>query len=69
MAKYLLLGLFHEATPTADTLDQLRQLGVPDEEITVMSGIPYRAEMLGRPRRRGRGRNPHRADAVGERLG
>ncbi len=54
MAKYLLLGLFHEATPTADTIDQLRQLGVPDEEITVMSGIPYRAEMLGRPRRRGR---------------
>jgi mono/diheme cytochrome c family protein len=54
MAKYLLLGLFHEATPTADTLDQLRKLGVPDEEITVMSGIPYRAEMLGRRRRRGR---------------
>lgn len=48
MAEYLLLGLFHEATPTADTIDQLRQLGVPDEKITVMSGIPYRPQMLGR---------------------
>jgi mono/diheme cytochrome c family protein len=48
MADLLLLGLFHEATPTADTLDELRKLGVPDEQITIMSGIPYRAGMLGR---------------------
>ena len=54
MAKYLLLGLFHEATPTADTIAQLRDLGVPDEGITVMSGMPYRPEWLGRPRYRGR---------------
>ena len=54
MAAVQLLGLFHEATPTADTLDQLRKLGVPDEKITVMSGMPYRAEMLGRPRPRER---------------
>lgn len=53
MAQYQLLGLLHEATPTADTIDQLRQLGVPDEKITVMSGMPYRAEMLGRHRARG----------------
>ena len=50
MADLLLLGLFHEATPTADTIDELRDLGVPDEQITIMSGIPYRAEMLGRGR-------------------
>jgi mono/diheme cytochrome c family protein len=54
MAEFQLLGLLHEATPTANTIDQLRQLGVPDEKITVMSGIPYRAEMLGRPRPRRR---------------
>ena len=54
MAAVQLLGLFHEATPTADTLDQLRKLGVPDDKITVISGMPYRAEMLGRPRPRGR---------------
>jgi len=50
MAEVLLLGLFHEATSTADTIDQLRRLGLPDEMITVMSGMPYRPEMLGRPR-------------------
>lgn len=54
MADVQLLGLLHEATPAADTIDQLRQLGVPDEKITVMSGMPYRAEMLGRRRARGR---------------
>jgi len=54
MAEIQLLGLLHEATPTANTIDRLRQLGVPDEKITVMSGIPYRAEMLGRPRPRRR---------------
>ncbi len=48
MAEVLLLGLFHEATPTADTIDELRQIGVPDDQITIMSGVPYRPEMLGR---------------------
>ena len=50
MADLLLLGLFHEATPTADTIDELRKLGVPDDQITITSGIPYRASMLGRTR-------------------
>jgi len=54
MSDMQVLGLFHEATPTADTLDQLRRLGVPDDKITVMSGIPYRADVLGRPRPRRR---------------
>ncbi len=49
MAEIQVIGLFHEATPTADTLDRLRELGVTDDKITVMSGIPYSAEMLGRP--------------------
>jgi mono/diheme cytochrome c family protein len=50
MAEIQVLGLFHEAMPTAETLAQLRLLGVEDENVTVMSGMPYRAEMLGRPR-------------------
>ncbi len=54
MAEIQLLGLFHEATPTAETIDQLHALGVTDDQITVMSGIPYRAEVFGRPRVRGR---------------
>jgi mono/diheme cytochrome c family protein len=48
MSDLLILGMFHEATPTADTIDELRALGVPDEQITIMSGIPYKAGMLGR---------------------
>jgi mono/diheme cytochrome c family protein len=48
MAEYFLLGLYHEATPTVDTIDKLRELGVEDEKITVMSGIPYQPEILGR---------------------
>jgi mono/diheme cytochrome c family protein len=48
MANRAVLGLFHEATSTADTIDRLRQLGVPEEAITVMSGVPYTPEMLGR---------------------
>jgi mono/diheme cytochrome c family protein len=49
MADVQLLGLLHEATPTAETLDQLRDLGVADMDITVMSGMPYREDILGRP--------------------
>ena len=48
MANHSVLGLFHEATSTADTLDRLRELGVEDDAVTVMSGVPYTAEMLGR---------------------
>lgn len=48
MANRSVLGLYHEATSTADTLDRLRELGVPEEAITVMSGVPYTPEMLGR---------------------
>jgi mono/diheme cytochrome c family protein len=49
MAQVQVLGLFHEATPTADTIDHLRQVGVPDAKITIMSSIPYKAGILGRP--------------------
>jgi mono/diheme cytochrome c family protein len=48
MAESFLLGLFHEATPTADTLEQLAALGIEESKITVMSDVPYRPEILGR---------------------
>ena len=48
MSNRSVLGLYHEATSTADTIDRLLELGVPDENITVMSGVPYTPEMLGR---------------------
>lgn len=49
MADYQVLVLFHGATATADTIEQLRKLGIPDAKITIMSGVPYKSEMLGRP--------------------
>ncbi len=52
MAEVQLLGLFHEVASTAEAIAQVRQLGVPDEKITVMSGIPIKPEMLGRHRPR-----------------
>ncbi len=54
MAKTLILGLFHEASPTADTIEQLGNLGITGDKITVMSGMPYSAEMLGLPRPKGK---------------
>jgi mono/diheme cytochrome c family protein len=54
MATVQVLGLFHEAAPTADTIDHLRAAGVPDGKITILSGIPYRAEILGRSKVRQR---------------
>ena len=53
MTENLLLGLFQGTTPAADAIAQLRQLGVADGKVTVMSGIPYESQILGRPRVRG----------------
>jgi mono/diheme cytochrome c family protein len=52
MAEVQLLGLFQDAETAAEAIAQVRQLGVPDEKITVMSGVPIAARMLGRPRAR-----------------
>lgn len=54
MAATQLLALFHEAAPTADTIQQLREAGIDDTCVEVLSSIPYRGEMLGRPRPRTR---------------
>ncbi|MGW8318421.1 MAG: c-type cytochrome [Candidatus Promineifilaceae bacterium] len=47
MANYSVLGLFHEAAPTAEAIEGLRQLGLSDEQLGILSGIPYQEEMLG----------------------
>jgi mono/diheme cytochrome c family protein len=54
MTRDLLLGLFKEPTEAAQAIDGLRQLGVAEAEITVMSGVPYEPEVLARPRHKGR---------------
>lgn len=46
----VLMGLFHESTQTADAIDQLYQLGIPEEKIVVMTGVPFPEQALGRHR-------------------
>jgi mono/diheme cytochrome c family protein len=48
MADQILLGLFDNVTTTADAIDGLRDIGVEEDDITVMSGIPYAPKFLGR---------------------
>jgi mono/diheme cytochrome c family protein len=48
MSDVQLLGLFEDATPASNAIAQLRRLNVSDDSLTVMSGIPYEPEWLGR---------------------
>lgn len=45
-----LLAVFSDLEPAADAIDQLRHLGVTDEHMNVISGVPVTEAMLGRPR-------------------
>jgi hypothetical protein len=45
-----LLALFTDIDPTVEALDQLRQMGISDEQMNVISGIPLTEQILGRPR-------------------
>jgi hypothetical protein len=46
-----LLALFQDVDPAADAIERLRNMGVEDEQMEVISGIPILAPVLGRPRR------------------
>lgn len=52
MADFMLLGLFDNATITADVIEEVRELGITDDQITVMSNVPYAAQVLGRKKPR-----------------
>jgi Protein of unknown function (DUF3341) len=45
-----LMALFHEATQTAEAIDELHLLGIPDDKMAVMTGVPYPERSLGRGR-------------------
>lgn len=45
-----LLAVFPDLEPAADAIDQLRLLGIHDDEMNVISGVPVTEAMLGRPR-------------------
>lgn len=43
-----LIGVFRESTATAEAIDALHEAGVPDDQIVVMSGVPFPEGALGR---------------------
>ena len=45
-----LLALFHDIDPATDAIDRLRQMGIGDDQMNIISGIPFTEHMLGRPR-------------------
>jgi len=45
-----LLALFKDVDPAADAIERLRELGVQDDQMNVISGIPVMERVLGRPK-------------------
>ena len=45
-----LIALFNESTDTAEVIDELHNLGIPDHQIVVITGVPYPEGALGRQR-------------------
>jgi hypothetical protein len=45
----VLMATFQDLDRTVNALDDLRDLGIPEKDITIMSSVPYSAEMMGRP--------------------
>jgi mono/diheme cytochrome c family protein len=52
MADFMLLGLFDNVTITADVIHEVRELGIDDEQVTVLSNVPYAPKLLGRKKPR-----------------
>jgi hypothetical protein len=44
-----LLALFEEIDPAAEAIEKLHELGIADDNINVISGVPIAHKMLGRP--------------------
>jgi hypothetical protein len=49
MSDTTLLALFQDIDPAAEAIDKLHDMGVTDEKLNVISGIPIAHKMLGRP--------------------
>jgi len=49
MADTTLLALFEDIDPAADAIEKLHEMGVTDDNINVISGVPVTHKMLGRP--------------------
>ena len=49
MSDTTLLALFEDIDPAAEAIDRLHEMGVTDDRLNVISGIPFTHKMLGRP--------------------
>jgi hypothetical protein len=49
MADTTLLALFEDIDPVAEAIDKLHEMGVTDDRLNVISGVPISHKMLGRP--------------------
>jgi len=49
MSDVNLLAVFEDIDPAADAIEKLHEMGVGDENINVISGVPIMHRMLGRP--------------------
>ena len=49
MTDTTLLAVFSDIDQTADAIEKLHEMGVTDENINIISGVPIMHKMLGRP--------------------
>lgn len=49
MSEATLLAVFEDIDPAANAIEKLHELGITDENINVISGVPVAHKMLGRP--------------------
>jgi hypothetical protein len=61
-----LMALFEDIEPATKGLDRLREMGVDDDDVNVISGVPIPGRVLGR---RGAGTNVSKIALVGAGLG
>lgn len=50
MPRYDILGLYEDSVHVSDAIARIRSLGVPDSSVHVISGMPYAAGLLDRPK-------------------
>jgi hypothetical protein len=43
------MALFNDIDPAADAIEKLQELGVDEEHVNVISGVPFKQQILGRP--------------------
>jgi len=45
-----IIALFDQSTRTAEAIDDLHEFGIPDDKMTVITGVPFPERALGRQR-------------------